>query len=129
MTRPTNHIKLFEDADSGLHLAEALKSPKELEALPVSQAPALPEGDKFAIYLRLSSLEEKNRQNYHIEIGKYALINACADVRGNLYVFENTDMVLVCVDANAAALENATQTPAICRPDPAARQQQEGFNL
>lgn len=84
MTRPTNHIKLFEDADSGLHLAEALKSPEELEALSGSQAPALPAGDKFAIYLRLSSLEEKNRQNYHIEIAKYALINACADVRGNL---------------------------------------------
>lgn len=86
--------KRFEGPDSGLLLAKTLKKP-------------LSAGDeRFAVYFRISSLDEKNRRNYHAYTTKYAISTICASLGGNLYVFDNSDMILLCAGADPASLES-----------------------
>ena len=92
-----NGLQQYEGPDSGLLLAQAL------------QKRTANSGDKFAVYLRLSMLDAKNRQNYHVDTSKYAVSVLCAELGGELYVFDNSDMILLLPDAEAAAVEVMTK--------------------
>ncbi|MBT7290999.1 MAG: hypothetical protein HN838_00595 [Rhodospirillaceae bacterium] len=96
MQSSVNRPQLFEGRDSGFHLTQAL------------QDRTAPSGGKYAIYLSLSSLDQKNLHGYHLSTIKYAIETICQNLGAKLFLFENTDMIVLCSDTEATAIENIT---------------------
>ncbi len=96
MQSSVNRPQLYNGRDSGFHLTQALKDR------------TTPSGEKYALYLSLSSLDQKNLQDYHLSTVQYAIETLCQGIGAKLFLFENSDMVVLCSDTGAATMENIT---------------------
>ena len=95
-TSSANGLKYFDGPDAGIRSAKELKEPTAST------------DEKFAIHIQHSSLDATNRRDYHVDVAKYALTSVCGGLKGNLYVFDNSDMVPLCPGFDNATLESVT---------------------
>ena len=93
----TSSLNFFEGPDVGIRFSEATSQPLDAS------------GSRIAIYLRLSMLAENIRRGYHLDLAKHSFASTRGGMTGDLYLFDNSDMVLLSPNGDTETTENLTQ--------------------
>jgi EAL domain-containing protein (putative c-di-GMP-specific phosphodiesterase class I) len=93
----SNSLKFIDGPEAAFRFADALARPK------------LATDKNTAIYLRLSLVAERIRRAYHSDMAKYLLATFDDDLSGEVFQFENSDIVMLYPDADPDVADRVTR--------------------